>query len=274
MTEELNPVDLELVAKLARDTRRTAAKLDRRSAGHLVGTYYRIQEHRIATGNQVNSLDKLGLASDVLKHFYDQLNQLEKQMVSVLGFWAKERVEGEWAQSILGIGPILSAALSAMIDIERAPTAGHIWSFAGLNPDMVWEKGQKRPYNADLKVVCWKIGDSFCKVSGRENSYYGKIYKERKVQEIERNERRLFADQAAKALETRNIKDAKLKECYLDGKLPPGRLELRARRVAVKLFLAHWHDVAFRSHFGTPPPAPYPIAILGHAHYRDPAEAS
>jgi hypothetical protein len=34
----------------------------------------------------------------------------------------------------------------------------------------------------------------------------------------------------------------------------------------VKLFLAHYHEVAYKDHYKTEPPLPYAIAHLGHAH--------
>jgi hypothetical protein len=36
------------------------------------------------------------------------------------------------------------------------------------------------------------------------------------------------------------------------------------------LFLAHLHEIWFRLEFGKAPPAPYPIAHLGHSHHIDP----
>jgi hypothetical protein len=662
--------DMAPLEKLSRDTKRVASRLDRRGAGHLVDMYYRFQEHRIAINNQVNSLDEAGQPVEVLSHFYTQTHQLEKQLVSVLGKWALGRKEGAWAQSVLGIGPVLSAALSAYIDITRAPTAGAIWRFcadeeteiltedgwkrhhelnkndivltfnkkthycewqpvqavnrydgthemvsmetrdhssltttnhswfirdnysgqwknvksedllkrvhraipcaapcvdvpveakysdalvelvawfitegsphingginisqservnpenvarirvaldayalgawseydesnqalkwylgtraskeilahvtctkdgnywskvvspsfirnltkaqlelftstaiagdgnvhrgdsisigqkkreplepiqmayqllgirthlyqrkwagdwclqtfkrsefwpsnalrpnstrrhrlttyvgtvwcpttpngtwvarrngtvyvtgnSGLDPTLIWvskEKvgvmltevggwpsdggrlvktpaemdeddehafeiedprvrevvvklaaklnrrpstlvrmainddglltkdkilaaGARRPYNAKLKVVAWKIGDSFVKVSGREGAFYGHKYKDRKAVEQVKNMAGEFAHLAREALETRDIKDAALRATYESGKLPPGRIELRARRYAVKLFLAHWHEMAYKAHYDADPPLPYPIAILGH----------
>jgi hypothetical protein len=131
----------------------------------------------------------------------------------------------------------------------------------------------RRPYNASLKVLCWKIGDSFVKISNRptdQQDHYGRVYRERKAQEVARNEAGAFATTATQTLATRRITDVALRRTYEEGKLPPGRLDLRARRVAVKLFLAHWHDVAYRAEFNTPPPAPYPIAHLGHTHYIPP----
>jgi hypothetical protein len=52
--------------------------------------------------------------------------------------------------------------------------------------------------------------------------------------------------------------------------LPPARLLLRAQRYAAKLFLAHYHEVAYKDFFKKPPPLPYAIAYLGHAHKIEP----
>jgi hypothetical protein len=49
--------------------------------------------------------------------------------------------------------------------------------------------------------------------------------------------------------------------------LPPAHIDARAKRYAVKLFLAHVHDVWYRHKYKKAPPLPYPIAHLGHAHY-------
>lgn len=257
---------MEPVAKLSREIRAVAANLDRESAGFLVDMYYRLQEHRIALGNQSTSLAKLDKPIDVLDHFYTQLGTLERQVVSALDVWSNTYTVGMWARGQLGIGPVLSAGLLAHIDIEQAPSVGHIWRFAGLDPTTTWGKGEKRPYNADLKVLCWKIGDSFVKVSGRENAYYGKVYRDRKDYEVGRNERGELADQAAATLEAKKIRDPATRKVYEAGQLPPGRIDLRARRYAVKLFLAHWHEVAYVERYGVAPPLPYPIAHLGHAH--------
>jgi hypothetical protein len=266
----------DVMQRLERAAKIAAADLTRDAARSLVDIYYRWQEHRIALNGQIHaqlqgadSAEPLGSVA-VVEHFATQVSTLEKQMVAVLGTWAKSRPEGAWAQDQKGIGPVLSAGLGAHIDITRAPTVGHIWRFAGLDPTVKWEKKTKRPWNADLKVLCWRIGDSFVKVSGRDDAVYGKVYRERKQQELERDAAGLFADQAAETLASRNIKDAALKRTYESGHLPAGRLDLRARRYAVKLFLSHYHEVAYEAEFGESPPLPYPIAQLGHAHKIDP----
>ena len=359
-TEALDPV-----VRLERAVRPLARELDRKAAGTLVEIYYRWQEHRIALSNQLRAQLEQDRPREVIDHFATQVSQLERQMVGVLGEWARSRPEGAWAQAQKGIGPVLSAGLGAHIDIHRAQTAGAIWRFAGLDPTLKWlgregarkllshvvddnpnddwqqvedelpddyalseqdvallderltedRRGQlsrdqlvlvarltnrklgnlirlgsdedgritrasmlsllaKRPWNADLKVLCWRAGDSFVKVSGRDDAFYGQVYRERKELEVERNKAGLFVDQAKESLATRNIKDKKLKATYEAGFLPAGRIDLRARRYAVKLFLAHYHEVAFRAEFGKEPPLPYPIAYLGHVHKIDPPPAA
>ena len=167
----------------------------------------------------------------------------------------------------VGIGPVISAGLLAHIDIEKAPTVGHIWRFAGLDPTVKWEKGKKRPWNAGLKTLCWKAGQSFMKLSGREDCYYGGVYRERKAYEIVRNDR---GDNTTLAVQL-VLKVGKTTEAHKHlstGKLPPGQIDARARRYAVKLFLSHLHAEWYRRHFHKEPPLPYPIAHLGHTHMK------
>lgn len=347
------------VEKLGRAAESAAMGMDRTSARTLVDMYYRWQRHRIDLKGQFRAQiqgadgDDASPSLEVIDYFASQSEALEKRAASVLGKWAAKRPEGEWAQAQLGIGPVISAGLSAHIDITKAPTVGHIWRFAGLDPTVKWlgQKGArellgrvmddesdefdteysdtgalsddelaqldaelsdghrheldtdqialvsrltgrkfqnlirlarndsgritrtsmlsalaKRPWNASLKVLCWKAGQSFIKVSNNPNAFYGVIYRQRKELEIERNEAGVFADQAAATLKERNIRDADLKATYEAGRLPAGRLDLRAQRYATKLFLAGWHEVAYVAQYGQLPPLPYALEHLGHTH--------
>ena len=123
----------------------------------------------------------------------------------------------------------------------------------------------KRPWNAALKTLCWHIGECFVKVSGKEADIYGKLYLIRKEYEQRRNEAGDLKDQAATKLVKYNIgKTTDAYGYYSKGFLPPAHIHARAKRWTVKLFLAHWHWVAFESTFGTPPPFPYVIEHMGH----------
>jgi hypothetical protein len=83
----------------------------------------------------------------------------------------------------------------------------------------------------------------------------------------QKNERGDFAAQAADILTKKKIgKDTDAYKAYSVGKLPPAHIHARATRYAVKLLLAHLHEVMYVQHHGRQPPLPYAIGILGHAH--------
>jgi hypothetical protein len=266
MTEEW----VDQMESLTAEVRRSASSLRAQEARYLVDTYYEIQEQRKRTSNQVRALAEEGESPVLAEWLARQSATLEGNIKRLLQAYAEGSLVGQWSLSQTGIGPVIAAGLLAHIDIAKAPTAGHIWRFAGLDPTLTWEKGQKRPYNARLKVLCWKIGDSFVKQSGRPNCVYGHVYQERKAQEVERNEQGAFAEQARVSLETKRFGENDTRKRYEEGKLPDGRLDLRARRYAVKLFLSHWHHVAYEVAYGAPPPKPYIIEHGGHTHFLAP----
>jgi hypothetical protein len=240
--------------------------LTRGDVRYMVDVYYQIQEFRKASCNQRESteVEPNQLVSWLSTQFYT----LERQVHRALDAWTETDPASVWAKSITGIGPVISAGLAAHLDIGKAPTVGHIWNFCGLNPKIVWEKGQKRPFNLRMKVLCWKIGDSFVKFHNHPKCSYGKLYAKRKALELQRNEEGLFAAQAAETLEKKRITEYATRSCYEAGKLPPGRLDLRARRWAVKLFLSHWHDAAHWAAYNRAPPRPFALEHLpGHYDY-------
>lgn len=240
----------------------------------------------------------------ILSYTFDTMQMLETTIAKTLDDYSSVPVLGQWAKSITGIGPVIAAGLLAHIDIHQAPTVGHIWSFAGLNPDRKWEKKTKRPWNAKLKVLCWKIGESFVKVQANDKDVYGKVYAARKEQEWSRNLDGVFADQARASLVDKNFREGTDAHTWYSGKLtaeaartilalpsasragavgrlagaegsgvpmlPPARIHLRSTRYAVKLFLAHYHHVGHETVLGSPPPFPYVLTHLGHVDYIGP----
>ncbi len=261
--------DLLAIKRLRKDLREAAKSMGPSQVRFLVDHYYAIQEFRKSAANQQRALIDSGEPVEVLGYFYEQSEKLEDILKSTLDLYAHAHPIGKWMLGIKGIGPVITAGLLAHINIEKAPTVGHIWRFAGLDSTVTWEKGQKRPWNGDLKVLCWKIGDSFVKWSGGDNpSPYGIRYRAWKSEYVLRNERGDYAELAKTTLETRKFRsDSDAIAHYKEGKLPPGRLELRARRKATKLFLSHLHDFWYRHHYNTEPPVPYVIEHLGHTHF-------
>ena len=421
--------EYEIFTRLKKDVKTAAVTLTGAEARYLVDLYYTMQEHRIATAAQGRSLDKGGEPHAAIAFFEGQMETLEHQVKSCLDVYSDSQPLGQWSRKVVGVGPVLAAGLLAHIDLTKAPTVGHIWRYAGLDPTCKWEKKTKRPWNAQLKVLCvlptchvttkrgylpiaevnvgdevlthlgrwrkvtqvfvnkvqgklyglhadnsgnqvawltgehpvyaaepriweewsefkvtsappfswhgiqdiserwilsrpviadrveagsihvnsrhdkevrarttlttlydgevfnleveedhsyivegyavhncWKTGESFVKVCGRDDAFYGHIYSARKIQEQEKNEAGLFAEAAKAALAAKKYRDdTKAKACYEAGKLPPAHVHARAKRYAVKLFLAHYWQVG-REMAGLPVPLPYPIAHMGHAH--------
>lgn len=290
------------IERLTRDLRAGAKALTIPEARFLVDAYYTMQDNRIHAANQVRALAEAGEPNEVLGWFMEQGLALEREVAKALDAFSAADPVGRWARSVKGIGPVLAAGLLAHLSVnpwrcrrddpgekpcregapctercgrQRTRSVGHWWRFAGLDPTSTWGKGERRPWNARLKVLCWKIGESFVKVSGQPDAFYGRVYRERKELEERRNAAGEFAGQAAATLAAKRIgADTDAYRAYSQGRLPQARLHLRAQRYAVKLFLAHLHEVMYRREFGEAPPAPYPIAHLGHSDKIEPPGAA
>jgi len=287
------PYVIEPLRRLARDVKNAVKTITPSTIRFFVDKYYQFQKNRIAFKNQIRSEE--GEPNEVVNWLYQNLVYLEADLKSVLDAYTDADPVGRWAKGIVGIGPVLSAGLLAHIDITKAETVGSIWRYAGLDPTLKWEKGEKRPWNARLKSLCWKIGESFVKVRNNPKDVYGKIYWKRKIYEWEKNIRGDYAGQVKKVgknteaylwysgslkpkeeftgadfATAKTGEHKRLVDKVGEGRgvlmLPPGHIHERAKRKAVKLFLAHWHEVAYENHYGRKPPKPYPIAILGHVH--------
>lgn len=355
----MDRIDLEPIERLTRDLKKASVTLGDDEARFLVDAYYIMQEDRKRYYAQDRTLENSKEPNEIIKWFAQQSATLEKQIQRALDAYADHHVMGKWLYSIYGIGPVISAGLVAHIDIERAPTVGHIFSFGGIagaaseeynlqraiyravykkpvdttrtNPPEIeiegdyhavflypdddpkkkehaalfqvvvseeddppkvlsgkpafkscefknfrifsgskpWLKGEKRPYNAGLKTLFWKVGQSFMKFNNAPECYYGHLYRERKLYEVSNNEAGKLAHIAADRVDTvKKTTDAY--QFYSTGKLPPAHIDARARRFSVKMFLSDFHAVWYYLKYGFPPPRPYAIDHLGHAHWRAP----
>lgn len=267
----MSVIPYEPSAKLNKDVKQAAANLGKDEARFLVDTYYSLQDFRIQSANQVRSILKSEDEEphETLAFFGDQFSVLEKQVKTSLDIYSNSDPLGQWTRLHVGIGPVIAAGLLAHIDIERAPYASSIHRFAGLLPHQKKVKGVKRDWNQDLKVLCWKMSDSFVKLSNHPECYYGHIYRHRKEIELERDKNGANAEVARLTLEEKAIKDPATLAIYKSGHLPDGRLDLRARRHAAKRFLSHYFESAWVLRYSTEPPRPYVESHLGHQHIED-----
>ena len=339
------------VQRLTRDVASAAKTMTSDEARFLVDYYYICQDDRIRFHGQIRSMSESQEPNMVLKWLADQSEVLESQIKRALDKYTDSHPVGAWLKSLHGIGPVLAAGLVAHIDITQAPTAGHIWSYAGLVADKEWisrdnaaawvkENGldvekaardfnrnvirlraqasqdadgqpiemtakslaaaiSRRPWNAELKKLCWKIGECFVKFSRDEKCYYGMLFRQRKFMvEWVRNLQGLNAQQALydkdlygkttdawpwvngcyKAEDIRKFVEAEVSMSPDDLKklrgepgsgqymLPPAQIHARARRYAVKLLLSHLHEFWYETHYKRRVPKPFVIEHLGHVH--------
>lgn len=262
-------VDVGQLRRWRKDLKDAVAALGPAAARYLVDSYYATQKLRIHCGNQARAQAEQPEPNAFVLLLAQNFAAIEADIRKALDVYSDQSTVGRWSKSIVGIGPVLAAGLLAHIDITRAPTVGHIWRFAGLDPTQEWGKGERRPWNAQLKTLCWKIGQSFIKVQARPADVYGKVYATRRQQENERNAAGLFAAQAARQLAQKRIQDPKLRATLEAGRLSDGHLLARSQRYATKLFLAHWWQVARESN-GLDCPKPWVITHGGHVHFTAP----
>lgn len=110
------------------------------------------------------------------------------------------------------------------------------------------------PYLKELKVLCFKIEDSFAKQISR-GSLYGKLYKQRKEYELKKNDNGDYTDIALRLAERTSKKD--LKKFYLEEKkLTNKHIDRRARRWACKIFISHLFDAMYIDAYGRTPDLP------------------
>jgi hypothetical protein len=258
----------ELLEKLLADYELTAKDI-----AESVELYYDAQKLRILHSNK-----KRSEGDSPMKIWIDKwLHIGEKVLIRKLRKWVEgpeAPAEAKWAYSQIGIGPVIAAGLSAHIDVERAPTISSLWKFAGQAPGYDRKvKGQKLAFNSRLKVLCWKLGESFVKVSGKEGATYGHLYAMRKSDEIKRNEQGLYAQIARKELTIKKWKDDTITRKRLEeGKLSDGHLHARAKRRVIKIFLSHYW-LRGREAAGLPITDPWVFVVGGHDkdHFIPPA---
>lgn len=259
--EAINPAPV----RLSTDLKSALRTLTPREARFFVDTYYQRQSDRKRSYQRALAASKAGEPHGALVLLQAEDERMEGMVKRMLQTYAESHPVGQWSMSIVGIGPVISAGLLAHIDIAKAPTAGHIWRFAGLDPTVTWNKGEKRPWNTGLKTLTYHIGESFVKTQNLPGSVYGPLFAQRRAYEQGRSDRGELADIAAERA-SKVGKDTDAYKAYSQGQLPPAHLHARARRWTAKLFLAHWQEVAWQVEYGVPPSKPYVLEHLGHVH--------
>lgn len=130
------------------DMRAAVAALTPAECRYLIDRYYQIQDDRKRSGNQVRAAIAAGEPNALLEMVNSFETVVESQIKSAMGLYAASFPAGQWAQAQDGIGPVISAALQAYIDMSRCPSPSALWRFAGLDPTSKWHSA------ADAKALC------------------------------------------------------------------------------------------------------------------------
>jgi hypothetical protein len=315
--EELTEAEWELVRKMTRDMTRAGALLDQDECRFLVSRYYIFQEQRLSAANRMRKLKEKwrktgqeGREPNLLLNWsFDTFEMLERNLKRALTPFAKEYRLGRWLLSICGIGPIMSAGFLANLDIVPPERVGNWFAFCGVDPTQIWERGQKRPYSADLKQLMYHAGSCFIKNANRKTDFYGAYYAKRKKYETAQaaSGKIDILDQIESALARKwrqkegNIEWEFYSGCYPktvypkvfefdtvaernaylkkrkkkpgggQPMLPPARVTNRARRWTAKLFLSHLHRAWWCDYHGADTvEEPWAIRCEGHSHVIDP----
>lgn len=148
---EYQEKELTNAKRLTKDLETAARQMTIHEARFLVDHYDIMQRNRIRASAQINSMSEEPHC--VIRHFQENSIVLEAQICKALGLFAKNHPVGKWIMSMHGMGPVMSSRILAYIDIAECPTAGHIFSYAGLDPQRKWYKNEKEASEIVDRIV-------------------------------------------------------------------------------------------------------------------------
>jgi len=250
----------------------TLVSLDVTNLSYLTELRHTIIDFRKTCRNQARELMAIHHPCNLQLTLAAILIGMEDNLTKLIEDAAPVTRPGRWLLNIRGIAPVLAGDMIAQNWDYTLPSASHFISFAGINPKMVWKKGQTRPFSSDAKRAVMNIARSFTYQinSDAPNNYYGPILKRAKRQIVEKNEAGGFAELAKWYLENFDWKKDGPVNYYKAGKCPPSHLQAMAVRKVAQLFLNHFYH-RLREMHGLPVPVPYVFQhATGHTEFIEP----
>lgn len=227
------------------------------SVKKIVNNYFKIQDAKASVDYALAQEP-----NEALEKMSETLGSLDTFLKRPLTNYVNATIPGKWAMTHSGIDHFLAAGLVAYIDPSKAKTAGAVWRYAGLEPNKDGNSS-KVTYNPDLKNICWKLGLALSKDS---TTVYGKLYAQDKSRRLENNELGAYSDKALDTLLDNNHSSGDM-VVLVNGKLPDDQIDAQARRFAVKIFLSHYHAIAYQDHYGKPANRPSIVNIDGNKQF-------
>lgn len=262
---------------------------EQKSLNALVDAALTVERLRVGARLRQVHLAKKGNIDPETDGLLVQLEELENYIDGRVGEIIEVHPAYPWFSLVKGIGRENIAKVVGLVDITKAHTISSLWMFAGLAPDesgraMKRTKGQKLQYNSQLRSMCWRLGSSLKRSTGKYYNYYIKE-KEKYAKRFEGEGKRILATPTGRWVcsncgqfwtKKTDIIDCcdnqtivkKTKE-EPGGVVWKGHLDMMAMRKMIKLFLAHlW--LTWREGEGLPISKPYVSDKLGHKHVISP----
>jgi hypothetical protein len=214
------------------EIRKAARAMSRADAQALVLSVLEVQHIEFA-------VPKEGTPSEAVFYLYGRLIDWRKDVLQALEHWLVSSDTGIWLRSIKGLSLLGQCGFGALLEVTDKTDIELMWKRCALDPVPAWENHRKEPSNP-LKALAIAAADGFAKLARNPISPYGTVYRLRMDHEIERLRR-----EPHKGIVYSNDR----------------RADLIAKRVAVKLFLAHYQQVAFYTRYGRFPDFPWRILL-------------
>ena len=111
----------------------------------------KLQEMMETLTNDGHSEDEEpSLIIDWLVHNNTRFESAIKKSLDV--FSAAQEV-GQWARSVMGVGPVIASGMLAHIDMDKTPSIGALWRFAGYDPTSQWLGKEKAEALLKLSLI-------------------------------------------------------------------------------------------------------------------------
>lgn len=261
----------------------------------LVDVYYDVQDVRIRTANRLRSAMPSKAETEhegELKRIETKIkNEIETHIENI-------PIYTRWLKHVKGVGPCIAGSLIGNLavkfikvdkleectEIERKyalktknkkylipavrrinefTNVAKLWRYCGqgVTENGIAEcrkKGKTISYNPTMKVLCWKIGESFVK---QKNSFYREQYEQFRKHEDEHWTIEKESQYIAKRKRLGYIK-----KTFKPEKAIKAHRFARSKRKTIKMFLAHLFDKWWKLD-GLEPPKPYAFSFLGHSGY-------
>lgn len=216
----------------------------------LISAYYDMENISEKYKNRSKTISKLDSPNDLLKLYREQIRNNKYSLAYIFKNYANNFISGKWTLSQYGIKPVHAATLLAYVDVTKSPTVNSLWRYSGLDPNY----NKNNNWNNELKFMSNKLGEIFQSLQDNTQSIYGQLYSVDLERRISKNDLKEYAEKAEQILQSKHVdKNSTEYECLTEGYLSINHIEAQAKRFAVKIFLSHYHAIAYQENYGVKP---------------------